>query len=152
MVGAMGEVIAAHAVVFFEVADDGLDGGPSFEFALDLRRDAALLAGGVDLELVIGRGVVAAIAGIGDAAIEDVADERLHLRNDRAERVPVIGIAGQCCGMGDELSAGGMFHRGGNAHLDPELVRPVRFALANALDLWHVQGIKQEGAAMSDDY
>jgi len=28
----------------------------------------------VDLELVIGRGVVAAIAGIGDAAIEDVAD------------------------------------------------------------------------------
>ena len=48
--------------------------------------------------------VVAAIAGIGDAAIEDVADERLHLRNDRAERVPVIviGIAGQCCRMGDE--------------------------------------------------
>jgi hypothetical protein len=28
---------------------------------------------------VIGRGVVAAISGIGDAAIEDVADERLHL-------------------------------------------------------------------------
>jgi hypothetical protein len=31
--------------------------------------------------------------------------------------VPVIGIAGQCCGMGDELPAGGMFHRGGDAHL-----------------------------------
>jgi hypothetical protein len=30
---------------------------------------------------------VAAIAGIGDAAIEDVADERLHLWNDGAERV-----------------------------------------------------------------
>jgi hypothetical protein len=29
------------------VADDGLDGGPPFELALDLRRDAALLAGGV---------------------------------------------------------------------------------------------------------
>ena len=55
------------------------EGGSSFEFALDLRRDAALLAAGVDLELVIGWGVVAAIAGIGDAAIEDVADERLHL-------------------------------------------------------------------------
>jgi hypothetical protein len=41
--------------------------------------------------------------------------------------------------MGDELPAGGMFHRGGNAHLDPELVRPVRFALANALDLGCVQ-------------
>jgi hypothetical protein len=42
----------------------------SFELALDLRSDAALLAGGVDLELVVGRGVVAAIAGIGNAAIE----------------------------------------------------------------------------------
>jgi hypothetical protein len=42
--------------VFLEVADDGLDGGPSFELALDLRRYAALLAGRVDLELVIGRG------------------------------------------------------------------------------------------------
>src|SRR5260370_31512509 len=31
----MGEVIAAHTVVFLEVADDG---GPSFELALDLRR------------------------------------------------------------------------------------------------------------------
>ena len=65
----------------------------------------------------------------------------MHLRNDRAERVPVIGIAGQCCGMGDELPAGGMFHRGGDAHLDPELVRPMCFVLADALDLWRVQGI-----------
>jgi hypothetical protein len=29
-----------------------------------------------------------------DGAIEDVADERLHLRNDCAERVPVIGLPG----------------------------------------------------------
>jgi len=92
----MGKVISAHAVVFLEVADDGLDGGPPFELALDLRRDAALPAARVDLELVIGRGVVAAIAGIGDAAIEDVADERLYLRDDRAERVPVIGIRLAC--------------------------------------------------------
>ena len=34
-----------------------------------------------------------------------------------------------------------MFHRGGDAHLDPELVRPVHFALADARDLWGVQGI-----------
>src|SRR6266513_214252 len=72
----------------------------------NLRRDAALLAGGVDLEFVIGRGVVAAIAGSGDAAIEHVADERLHLRDDGGERVPVIGIAGQRCDMRDELPAG----------------------------------------------
>ena len=77
---------------------------------------------------------MAAIAGIGDAAIEDVADERLHLRNDRAECVPVIGIAAQCCSMGDKLPASGMLHRGGDAHFDTEFVRPVRFALADALD------------------
>ena len=45
----MGKVILAHAVVFLEVADDELDGGPPFEFALDLRRDATLLAARVDL-------------------------------------------------------------------------------------------------------
>jgi hypothetical protein len=28
--------------------------------------------------------------------------------------VSVIGIAGQCCGMGEELPAAGMFHRGGS--------------------------------------
>jgi hypothetical protein len=44
----MGKVISAHAVVFLEVADDGFDGGPPFEFALDLRRKAALLAGACD--------------------------------------------------------------------------------------------------------
>src|SRR5262249_61575465 len=74
-------------------------------------------------------------------AVEHVADERLHLRNDRSERVPVIGIAGQCCGMGDELTAGGMLHGGGDAHLDAELVRLVRLALADALHLRRVQGI-----------
>ena len=99
------KVIAAHAVMFLEMADDGLNGGTPFELVLDLRRDAALLAARVDLELVIGWGVVAAIAGIGDAAMEDVADERLHLRNDRGERVPVIGIAGQCCGMGGKAES-----------------------------------------------
>src|SRR6266545_3068872 len=102
----MSEVIATHAMVFLKVADDGLDGGPPFELALDLRRDAALLAGGVNLELVVGRGVVAAIAGIGN-----------------------------------ELAAGGMLHGGGDAHLDAELVGPVRLALADALDLRRVQGI-----------
>jgi hypothetical protein len=56
---AWAKVISTDAVVFLEVADDGLDGGSSFEFALDLRRDAALLAARVDLELVIGWGVVA---------------------------------------------------------------------------------------------
>ena len=59
-----------YAVMFLEMADDGLNGGMPFELALDPRRDAALLAARVDLELVFGRGVVTAIVGIGDAAIE----------------------------------------------------------------------------------
>jgi hypothetical protein len=52
----MGKVISVHAVVILEVADDRLDGGPPFEFA-HLRRDAALLAGRIDLEPVIGGGL-----------------------------------------------------------------------------------------------
>src|SRR5262249_2198420 len=74
-------------------------------------------------------------------AMEDVADDCLHTRSDSGQRGPVIRIARQCCSMGDKLSAGGMLHRGGDAHFDTEFVRPVRFALADALDLWGVQGI-----------
>jgi hypothetical protein len=43
----MGEVIATHAVMFLEVADDRLDRGASFELVLDLGGDAALLTGRV---------------------------------------------------------------------------------------------------------
>ena len=43
--------------------------------------------------------------------------------------------------MGDELTAGGMLHGGGDAHLDAELIRLVRLALADALHLRRVQGI-----------
>jgi hypothetical protein len=45
--------------MFLEMADDGLNGGTPFELALDLRREAALLAARVDLELVIGRATIA---------------------------------------------------------------------------------------------
>jgi hypothetical protein len=43
----------------FEMAGSRLDGGASLELALGLRRHAALLAGGVDVHLVLGRCVVA---------------------------------------------------------------------------------------------
>jgi len=36
----VGKVIAAHAVMFLEMADDGLNGGTPVELALDLRREA----------------------------------------------------------------------------------------------------------------
>jgi hypothetical protein len=53
------EIVAAHTVLGFEMADDGFDGGPAAQFALDSGRDASLLAGDEDPELVIGRRVVA---------------------------------------------------------------------------------------------
>ena len=45
------EIVATHAVLGPEMADDGLDGGPAAQFALDLWRHASLLAGDEDPEL-----------------------------------------------------------------------------------------------------
>lgn len=64
-------MIAAHAVFGFEMANDRLDGGTSFHLAFDLRGDAALLASGVDLELVFWRRVVATVSGISAAYNHD---------------------------------------------------------------------------------
>ncbi len=97
-----------HAVIVLEMTDHRLDGGAAFERALDLLGDAALLACRVDPEPVLGRGVVAAVSGIGDDAFERVAEERLHGRDDRGQGVSVIRVARQRRDMGDELAAGGM--------------------------------------------
>ena len=103
--GAVSEMIAAHAVLGLEMADDGLDGGPPLELAFDLGRDAALLTCGKDPELIIGRRVVAAIASIGDGALESTADERLHGWDDGRKRVAIVRVAGQCSDVRDELTA-----------------------------------------------
>ena len=101
----MGQMIAAHAVLGLEVADNRFDGGAPSHLPFDLRRDAALLACSEDLELVFGRRIVAAIAGIGEDAFEDVADERFDPRDDLGERVAVLRIAGQRRDMSDVLAA-----------------------------------------------
>ena len=67
-----------------------------------------LLAGDEDPELVIGRRIVAAIALVGEDALDGVADERLHVRDHGCQRVAVIGIARQRLHMGDELAALGV--------------------------------------------
>jgi hypothetical protein len=54
----VSEVIASHAVLGLEVTDHGLDRSTPLELAFDLRCNATLLAGGVDLELVTGRRIV----------------------------------------------------------------------------------------------
>ena len=70
-----------------EVPDDRLDGGSSSHLALDGGRHAALLAGGEDLEPVGERGIVAAVAGIGEDAGDAVPDGPFHFWNDGCQGV-----------------------------------------------------------------
>ena len=103
------------------MSDDRFDCGASAEFTFDGLGDAASLAGNVDLELVVGRGVVAAIAAVGEDAGDVGADLRLDLRDHGRERMAVIGVARQRLGVGDELAALGAMERGGERDLDAEL-------------------------------
>ena len=57
--GGMREVVAAHAMLGLEMADARLDGGAAAQVAFDRCGDAPFLAGDVDLEPVLDRGVVA---------------------------------------------------------------------------------------------
>ena len=104
------------------MTDDGFDGGPAAQFALDLGRHPSLLAGDEDPELVIGRRVVAAVSLVGEDACDDVADQRLHVRDHGGQRVTVIGVAGHRLHVGDELAGLGAADRGGNGDFDAELV------------------------------
>ena len=58
----MGEIIAAHAMLGFHVADDRLNGGPSPQLAFDVLGDVALLTRDINLEAMRSRRVVTAIA------------------------------------------------------------------------------------------
>ena len=75
-----GEVISAHAVLGLGVSDDRFDCRSAAEFAFDGLCDAASLARDIELELVVGRSVVATIAAVGDDAGKVRADLRLDLR------------------------------------------------------------------------
>ena len=63
------EIVAVSTVLGLEMADDGLDGGPAAQFALDPGPHVSLLAGHEDPELVIGRRIVAAMSGITVASV-----------------------------------------------------------------------------------
>ena len=84
---------------------------------------------------------MAAIALVGEDARDGAADERLHVRNHRCQRVTIIWIARQRLHVGDELAALAVLEGGGNADLDAELVRPMGFAFADAFDFRRMQGI-----------
>src|SRR5262249_59336324 len=80
-------------------------------------------------------------------ALDLIADELLNPRNDPCERMAVIGIAGQRLSMDRELAALAALERGGDAHLDAELIGLVRLALADAFDLGCMQAVNL-GAAL----
>ena len=82
----------------------GSTASPS-EVPFDSFGDAPFLARDVDLELLVGRSVVASIASVRDDAGEARADLGFQVRQDRCERMAVIGISGQRLHMGDELAA-----------------------------------------------
>ncbi len=130
------------------MADNRFDGGAAAHLAFDLWCDAALLLGGVDLELVLGRRIVAAVAGVGMQPLDGVADNLLDRRNDARQRVAVIGIARQRLCVDSKLAAFATFERRGDAHLDAELIRLVRLAFADAFDLGRVQAV-DFGAALA---
>lgn len=124
----MGEMISAHAVLGFQVADDRLDRRPALEFAFDRLGDAPLLPRDEHAELMGRRRIVAAIAAIGDDAFDRRPDLLFHFRDHGRQRMAVIRIARQRFHMGDELAALRAIERRRHRHLDAELVRAMRLA------------------------
>jgi hypothetical protein len=82
-------MISARAVLGFEVTDDGLDGGASSHLPFDLFGHAPFLSGGVNAEAIIGWSFVAAVACVGEDAVERGADLLLHFGDHCRERVAV---------------------------------------------------------------
>ena len=96
------EIVAAHAVLGLEMADDRLDGSAAPHLAANRGGDPADLAGDPDPEPV--RVIVAAIPLVDmDAAGLD-ASELLQIGNDGAEGMAVIGVSVQRLGVEDELA------------------------------------------------
>ena len=108
------EIISAHTMLGFEMADHGLDGGPAAELAFDPGCNAPFLAGDEDPELVIRWRIVAAVSLVREDAREGIADQRFDLRDHGFQGVSVVGIARQRLHMGDELAAFGVADSGGD--------------------------------------
>ena len=85
------------------MSDDGFDGGTSAHLAFNVFGHPAFLAGGIDLEAVSLRGVVALVSGIDDDARKRCPDLGLDGRNDK--RAAVIWFSGQRLDVSDELAA-----------------------------------------------
>jgi hypothetical protein len=114
---------------------------------------------------------VAAVSLVENEPFDDVADQRFHLRDHRRQRMAVIGIAGECLQMSDELATPGMADRGRNRDLckerglnssvpgksnQPNLVSKIsralkRFGIVHGRRSKHLQNFKQGHAAHYKD-
>ena len=137
----MGEMVPPHPVFGFEMADTGLDGGAPSQVSLDRLRDGPFLAADIDLELVVRRRIVAAVATVRNDARKIGSDQGFRLRQDRFERMTVVWVAGQRLPMRDELAAFRAVQRRGEGNLDAELIGSMGFTFADAFDLGCVQRI-----------
>lgn len=97
------EIIAIHAVLGLDVADDGFDGGASLHLAFDGGGGIADPAGDPDLESV--GMIVAAIALVDMDALGRDTNKLFHVGDDRAERVAIERIAVQSFDVEHELAA-----------------------------------------------
>src|SRR5262249_257316 len=102
------EIVAAHAVILLEVADDGFDGGAPAHLAADGLGDTPDLAADPDLEPVRTIALVAV-----DAADRDTC-KLFEIGDGGAASVAIIWVAVQRLGMKHELPALGRGDRSGN--------------------------------------
>jgi len=116
------EIAAVEMTLGLHMADDGLDGGATSEFALDDAEHAALLAGDEDA-VRVGH-IVAAIALVAISALDGAAGKPFDGLDSGAQRVAVVRVARQRRGLQHELAA-----------------RRAGLALADAFDLGGMEGI-----------
>src|SRR5882757_9015749 len=126
------------------MSNDGLDGGTSAQFALDDTEDAALLAGDEDAAGILR--VVAAVPLVDIGPLDRTARECLGAVDDVPQGMPVVGVIGQRSGVQHEQATGSPAVISDDGGLDAELVGCGGLALADALHLGGMEGIKLPAA------
>lgn len=72
--GLAGKIVATHSVARFGMADERLNRRSAPDLSFDCVGHPALLAGGIDLEAMLLRRIVALVAGVAEGALERDAD------------------------------------------------------------------------------
>ena len=97
-----------------------LHGRAAPEGAFARTREPALLAGDINLEVLLFGCVVAVVAGICDDPVESGANARLDLGDDGCKRVPVLQLAGPRLHVRHEWVALASVERARDRDLDPK--------------------------------